>query len=64
MTTIEINPNRSEDGGEVVWDVEGKVIGDYFCRRCAGTGKFITHTVNGQPKGPGGDCFRCNGKSF
>ena len=32
------------------------------CKRCAGTGQFITGSVNGQPTGPGGDCFRCQGK--
>lgn len=32
------------------------------CRRCAGTGKFITYVENGSPRGPGGDCFRCGGK--
>jgi hypothetical protein len=32
------------------------------CGRCAGTGMFITGTVNGQPVGPGGQCFRCRGK--
>src|SRR3990167_7589547 len=32
------------------------------CRRCAGTGAFITGTLNGQPTGPGGDCLRCGGK--
>lgn len=32
------------------------------CRRCAGTGAFITYVENGQPKGPGGVCFRCAGK--
>jgi len=31
------------------------------CGRCAGTGRFITGSLNGQPTGPGGDCFRCNG---
>lgn len=34
------------------------------CRRCAGTGQFITYVENGVPKGPGGICFRCNGKGF
>ncbi len=34
----------------------------FLCRRCAGTGSFITYVENGQPKGPGGVCFRCNGK--
>ena len=34
------------------------------CGRCACTGRFITRTVNGKPEGPGGDCFRCNGKGY
>lgn len=34
------------------------------CRRCAGTGQYITGTVNGKPTGPGGDCFRCEGKGM
>lgn len=34
------------------------------CRRCAGTGHFITRVENGQPKGPGGICFRCRGKGY
>lgn len=38
--------------------------GNHFCRRCAGTGAFITRVENGVPKGPGGQCFRCNGKGF
>lgn len=32
------------------------------CQRCAGTGQFITGTENGKPTGPGGICFRCEGK--
>lgn len=32
------------------------------CRRCMGTGRFITQIVNGQPVGPGGPCYRCAGK--
>lgn len=32
------------------------------CGRCAGTGLFITMVVNGKPTGPGGICYRCNGK--
>ena len=32
------------------------------CLRCAGTGAYITGTVNGVPTGPGGICFRCEGK--
>lgn len=34
------------------------------CRRCAGTGRYITGTLNGKPTGPGGPCFRCAGKGF
>ena len=34
------------------------------CDRCAGTGKFITGNHNGVPTGPGGICFRCNGKGW
>ena len=34
----------------------------FTCRRCAGTGAFITYVENGQPKGPGGPCFRCAGR--
>jgi hypothetical protein len=32
------------------------------CKRCAGTGQFITGSLNGRPVGPGGICFRCGGK--
>lgn len=31
------------------------------CRLCHGTGAFITETVNGMPRGPGGQCYRCGG---
>jgi len=34
----------------------------FCCRRCAGTGAFVTYVENGQPKGPGGPCFRCAGR--
>jgi len=34
----------------------------FACKRCAGTGAFITYVENGIPKGPGGECFRCQGK--
>lgn len=33
-----------------------------LCGRCAGTGRFITGVHNGQPIGPGGPCYRCEGK--
>ncbi len=32
------------------------------CGRCAGTGMFVTMVLNGRPTGPGGICYRCNGK--
>ena len=34
------------------------------CRRCAGTGQFITMVENGIPKGPGGSCYRCQGRGY
>jgi hypothetical protein len=39
-------------------------VGEEFCRRCAGTGQFITGVTNDVPTGPGGDCFRCGGKGY
>ena len=35
-----------------------------FCGRCGGAGRFVTGTLNGQPIGPGGECFRCAGKGY
>lgn len=40
-----------------------KVVG-MFCGQCAGTGQFVTMVVNGKPTGPGGECFRCQGKGY
>jgi hypothetical protein len=34
----------------------------FCCRRCAGSGQFVTGTVNGRPTGPGGACYRCQGR--
>lgn len=34
----------------------------FFCGRCGGTGRFVTYVENGIPKGPGGACYRCQGK--
>lgn len=34
------------------------------CRRCAMTGSFVTGVVNGKPVGPGGVCYRCDGKGY
>lgn len=36
----------------------------FTCKRCAGTGAFITYVENGQPKGPGGPCYRCAGRGW
>lgn len=44
-------------------DTDGKE-GKHPCRRCAQTGRFIPYVENGVPKGPGGSCFRCNGKGY
>ncbi len=45
-------------------DNNKSVDGNFGCGRCAFTGAFITGTENGKPKGPGGICFRCNGKGW
>lgn len=45
-------------------DVDYDITGNHFCRRCAGTGRFITYVENNVPKGPGGPCFRCGGKGY
>ena len=34
------------------------------CARCGGTGQFITGMLNGKLVGPGGVCFRCEGKGI
>lgn len=34
------------------------------CGRCASTGRFVTMVENGKPKGPGGICFRCQGRGY
>jgi hypothetical protein len=44
--------------------VKGAERVTFPCRRCAGTGQFITRVENGKPCGPGGQCFRCQGKGF
>lgn len=43
-------------------DSDASTPGVHHCRRCCGTGRFITYVENGVPKGPGGICFRCGGK--
>lgn len=47
-----------------IGDTDHGSEGAHKCRRCAGTGRFITYVENGVPKGPGGHCFRCGGKGF
>lgn len=47
-----------------IWDNEKSVEGNHRCGRCAATGKFVTMVLNGKPTGPGGICFRCNGKGY
>jgi hypothetical protein len=39
-------------------------MANIVCGRCGGTGKFVTRVENGVPKGPGGECFRCEGKGY
>jgi len=43
------------------WVQAAKAV-SFPCPRCAGTGQFVTMVVNGKPTGPGGICFRCEGK--
>ena len=52
------------EGTVDVWDTDKYVAGDFGCGRCAQTGQFITGSLNGKPTGPGGSCFRCNGKGY
>ncbi len=61
---MSIHPNTDDRGREVCWDNETGLAGRYRCRRCAGTGRFITGVQNGKPVGPGGPCFRCGGKGY
>ena len=42
--------------------VQGAKAVSFPCQRCAGTGQYITQVVNGKPTGPGGLCYRCDGK--
>lgn len=49
-------------GEIVVHDSQIHVAGTFHCGRCGGTGAFITRVENGKPRGPGGICFRCQGK--
>lgn len=53
-----LNPQSPEDYVAAARNVT------FPCRRCAGTGQFITGMLNGKPTGPGGPCYRCNGKGF
>jgi hypothetical protein len=51
--------------GEVhVHDTHKSVDGNFGCGRCGTTGRFITFVENNVPKGPGGICFRCEGKGY
>lgn len=50
------------DAEDVAFFVTAARRVSFHCGRCAGTGAYITGTVNGKPTGPGGECFRCGGK--
>lgn len=54
MLARKLNPTPGE------W-LEAAKGARFMCKRCAGTGRFVTGTLNGQPTGPGGICFRCSG---
>jgi hypothetical protein len=34
----------------------------FRCERCSGSGQYTTMVINGRPAGPGGKCYRCQGK--
>jgi hypothetical protein len=59
-------PLRSDAAEAEIAALRGnaKLVTEAPCKRCAGTGQFITYVENGVPKGPGGPCFRCNGKGI
>lgn len=66
-TNLEIRPGDS--GRLVNWKLgqrakQRRTMPNETCRRCAGTGQFITMIVNGRPTGPGGICYRCRGKGI
>lgn len=52
---------ENEDATPAQWLAATDAV-RFPCRRCAGTGSFITGTLNGVPTGPGGPCFRCEGR--
>lgn len=45
------------------WVVAARRV-SFPCRRCSGTGRFVTYVENGIARGPGGACFRCGGKGI
>jgi len=55
--------NLPENPPPALW-VKVAAVVRFRCGRCAGTGAFITYVENGQPRGPGGICFRCEGKGM
>ncbi len=57
---IEAAVAKSGDRSPVGY-VAAATVAAVRCRRCVGTGRYITGTVNGVPTGPGGDCYRCGG---
>lgn len=54
-------PEDSNPSDPVAW-VKAAMSLRIKCGRCAGTGMYVTMVENGQPKGPGGECFRCQGR--
>lgn len=60
MAVSLMNPDRP-GLSPALWVIAAERIG-FTCRRCAGTGSYITGSLNGKPTGPGGICFRCQGK--
>ena len=55
---------RENSDRRATQDDTAEVRPDGTCGRCGGTGKFVTYVENGKPRGPGGECFRCQGKGY
>ena len=56
---------KSDDPADIAAaHVRAAVTAQIPCRRCATTGRFVTGVMNGKPVGPGGPCYRCNGKGY
>ena len=61
QSSFTLTKHEQVDPAQWVWAIENV---DIKCKRCGGTGRFVTYVENGKPRGPGGPCFRCGGKGY